>query len=198
MEAWKQDFIEGLKAGKSADFLARSTAGLPLAAVQAYRDEDPEFNMLWDEAARFAHRLRAIDMTPASLEKAMSSMLPDKEVAAFFHLSVEEFLDRVDADADLAAVYNYARDAAKVRLGMAQFETAVSGHADMQKWVGKQHLGQGEQGTDRESAGINITFNMGDPSESYRRLIDGGTITIGQDGAASITTPKPDKAIDGD
>jgi len=178
MHKWQDDFIEGLRQGKSPDNLARSCAGLPLNAVQSMRDQDPEFAMLWDEAYNYAAQTRRMNITPQALEKVLASQLSDKEIAAYFMMTSDELLTLVQSDTTLKAVYDFGRDSAKVKIALAQYDNAISGHADMQKWLGRQHLNQAETGGASGGGSVQITFNMNDPGDSYRRIINGGTITL--------------------
>lgn len=69
------------------------------------------------------------------------------EIAAYFDMWPEELFRRVKLDYDLDLIHYVAlhKQGGKSKLRQAQFRTAVNGDPSMQKWLGKQYLGQSDK-----------------------------------------------------
>lgn len=155
MERWKEDFISMLKQGVPEHKACMMAAGLNLADVQAAREADFEFGVLWDsvkppESQRgkrgklpALHTSRVLD--PASLGMAARAGCTEDETAGFFGLTVKEFQDRIAADAELGKVWTVADKGGKAELRITQHHAAMEGNTALLTWMGKQRLAQSEK-----------------------------------------------------
>lgn len=163
MEAWKEDFIAGLRAGKSEAYLAKSLAGQPLSFVQGQRDTDIEFAQMWDEAKLTTGRDPKRELTPNTLEALLWAQCDDEEAAAYFGLKTAEFKKRIAASQELQNVYDTAPLGGKAALKRAQYEAALDGDKTMQTWMGKQYLGQSDKVDHKNSSSVpsgSVTINQ--------------------------------------
>lgn len=71
MDRWKRDFLDAIKSGKTPDQAAKSSAGMPLAAVEAMRPLDLEFSDEWDKTTSM--------VTTVGSGGTLMPMLPDTE-----------------------------------------------------------------------------------------------------------------------
>lgn len=145
MDAWKEDFIKGLREGKSETYLAKTLAGLPLAAVQAIRDKEPEFAVAWDEAKLSKGPDPKRELTPETLEALLWAQCSEDEIAAYFGMRVPEFKKRISANEQLQLIFETAPLGGRAALKRAQYENAINGNHGMQTWLGKQHLNQADK-----------------------------------------------------
>ena len=68
------------------------------------------------------------------------------EIAAVLGISRRTLYTRLEEKPELRTIIEKARDEGRSSLRRAQWKSALSGNTTMQIWLGKQHLGQKDQG----------------------------------------------------
>lgn len=110
----------------------------------------------------------------------------DDEIAAFFGVSTDTIGRRKKNNKKFAEAYKEGAELGKMSLRRLQWKKAKSGHAGMQIWLGKQHLGQKDRAAseisgpdgkpiETKNATATITADM-DPKEAhalYAQMIKG-------------------------
>lgn len=148
MDLWMKDFLAGLRAGKSPETCARQSAGMPLAVVHQFREQNEEFAAAWDEILQGNDNKESVSvasgrkLTAPALEAILWAQSTDKQAAAYFGMDEDEFIHNINNDEKLLVVYDTARDAGLATLRLRQYETAVGGNSSMLKHLGAQHLDQ--------------------------------------------------------
>ena len=178
MKPWQRDFIRGLRRGVSEGYLAKTLAGLPLAVVQAMREEDIEFGQAWDEVLQ--ESLSHIDQRALSaqlLERVLHAQMGDDRAAAYFGMPVDEFRETINADPVLSRVYKFAREAGLAIAEINTFQEMTNGNWQAAQHFAKHKLGQVD-GAAGQSGPVVVNFNMLDPGASYRQLLGGGMLAL--------------------
>lgn len=85
-------------------------------------------------------------MSSTTLEGLGRLQCTNAEIAAYFDLTERQIESRRAKDSDLDAAIRKGQQEGKISLRRAQWANALDGDRTMQIWLGKNHLGQRDEG----------------------------------------------------
>ena len=81
------------------------------------------------------------EMTPAELEKLVAMGCTDKEIAAWFGMTIRTLTEKKKEE-PYKSIYDTAREITHISIRRQQLQAALKGNTAMLIWLGKTMLGQ--------------------------------------------------------